>query len=128
LHQVQGKRITIQKQEANMNESIRKTGVRRLLPVLLMLVGAAVMAAGCAGSQTQQSTGEFVDDTVLSTKVKTALVQDDEVDALDIKVKTFKRVVQLSGFADSESERQRAESIAARVDGVERVQNDVRIK
>lgn len=87
-----------------------------------------ILSAGCAGTQSQQSTGEFVDDTVVTTKVKTALIRDDQVDAIDIQVKTFKGVVQLSGFADTRIERNRAFRIAERVEGVQRVQNDIRLK
>lgn len=101
--------------------------VKRKTPPILACF-FVVLATACAGTPTQQSTGEFVDDTVVTTKVKTALVQDKQVDAMDIKVKTFKGVVQLSGFADSQVERDRASRIAGAVDGVERVQNDVRIK
>jgi len=94
----------------------------------ITLLTAMCGLAGCAGSQTQESTGQFVDDSVLTTKVKTALVKDDKVDAVDIQVQTFKGDVQLSGFADSADEKVRAESDAKRIDGVKEVKNDIRIK
>lgn len=87
-----------------------------------------LLLAGCAGTPSRQSTGEFVDDTVVTTKVKTALIRDDRVDALDIQVETFKGVVQLSGFADTQDERERADRLARRVAGVRRVENDIRLK
>lgn len=111
-----------------MATPLTETSAGRIRRGLMVLVCCASLAAGCAGSQSRQSTGDFVDDTVVSTKVKTALIQDDQVDALDVQIKTFKGVVQLSGFADTQREKERAGSIAGRVAGVERVRNDIRIK
>ncbi len=89
---------------------------------------AVVLLGGCAGSPTQESTGEYIDDTTLTSKVKTTLLQDPEVSGLGINVETFKGEVQLSGFANSEAERQRAESLASSVDGVAAVKNDIVLK
>lgn len=89
---------------------------------------AVVLLAGCAGSPTEESTGEYIDDTTLSTKVKTTLLQDPQVSGLDINVETFKGEVQLSGFATTEAERQRAAALASRVEGVIAVTNDIRLK
>ncbi|MDQ3563225.1 MAG: BON domain-containing protein [Pseudomonadota bacterium] len=89
---------------------------------------AVVLLGGCAGSPTQASTGEYLDDTTLTTKVKTALLQDPQVSGLAINVETFKGEVQLSGFASSEEERQRAAAVANSVDGVAAVKNDIRLK
>ncbi|MGH8531235.1 MAG: BON domain-containing protein [Gammaproteobacteria bacterium] len=89
---------------------------------------AVVLFGGCAGSPTQESTGEYLDDTALSTKVKTTLLQDPQVSGLAINVETFKGEVQLSGFANSEAERERAEALASSVDGVAAVKNDIRLK
>lgn len=88
----------------------------------------AMLLAGCAGTASEKSTGEHVDDAVVTTKVKTALVQADQVDALDVKVDTHRGVVQLSGFVDNEAEAEQAERIAARVAGVERVENRIELK
>jgi osmotically-inducible protein OsmY len=88
----------------------------------------AVLLVGCAGTTTQESTGEYLDDTTLTTKVKTALLRDPVVSALAINVETFKGVVQLSGFADNEGERQRAADLARSVEGVASVKNDIRLK
>ncbi|MFZ0488095.1 MAG: BON domain-containing protein [Arenicellales bacterium] len=101
---------------------------RATLYCTITLLAAMCGLAGCAGSQTQESTGQFVDDSVLTTKVKTALIKDDKVDAVDIQVKTFKGDVQLSGFADSANEKVQAEDDAMRVEGVNEVKNDIRIK
>ncbi len=89
---------------------------------------AAIVLGGCAGSPTQESTGEYIDDTALSTRVKTILLQDPQVSGLAINVETFKGEVQLSGFATSEAERQRAAALASSVVGVQAVTNDIRLK
>lgn len=89
---------------------------------------AILLVAGCAGSGADKSTGEHVDDAVITTKVKTAMVRADDVDAVDVKVKTYKGVVQLSGFVDSENEASEAELIARRVAGVKRVENRIQVK
>jgi osmotically-inducible protein OsmY len=97
----------------------------------LHTLGVAVLAvalAACAGSPTKESTGEIIDDTVLTTKVKSKLIGDKEVSALDVQVETFKGTVQLSGFVGSERERQRAAELARSVDGVKEVRNDLQLK
>lgn len=111
-----------------MSMTLTANNPARALAIAIVLTCWAAISAGCAGTESRQSTGEFVDDAAITTKVKTALVRDDRVDAIDVQIKTFKGVVQLSGFADSEQEKQRAGRLASRVAGVERVQNDIRIK
>ncbi|MES2354786.1 MAG: BON domain-containing protein [Pseudomonadota bacterium] len=83
---------------------------------------------GCAGSPTHESTGQYVDDATLTGKVKTALIKDDAVKARDINVETFKGVVQLSGFADSQAEINKAVEDARNVEGVQSVKNDLHLK
>lgn len=97
--------------------------VSRLAVVLLV----ATLAA-CSGSPTRESTGEYIDDTAITTKVKAAFVQDKTVSASDIKVETFKGSVQLSGFADSPAEIEQAVRVASQVPGVKSVRNDIRLK
>ena len=89
---------------------------------------AVVLLGGCAGSPTEESTGEYIDDTTLTSKVKTTLLQDPQVSGLAINVETFKGEVQLSGFANTEAERQRAAALASKVPGVVAVTNDIRLK
>ncbi|HEX2201263.1 MAG TPA: BON domain-containing protein [Gammaproteobacteria bacterium] len=84
--------------------------------------------AACAATSTDESTGEYIDDAAITTKVKTALLQDPEVSGLDINVETFKGTVQLSGFANTERERQRAGTLARLVEGVQSIQNDIELK
>lgn len=82
----------------------------------------------CGGSPSRESTGEFFDDSVITTKIKAAFVQDRDVKATDIQVETFKGNVQLSGYADSNGEIERAGQLAGTVAGVKSVRNDIRLK
>jgi len=97
------------------------------------LIAAAVMGltfalAGCAGSPTTKSTGNVIDDSVIATKVKAKMIDDPVVKALDIQVETFKGTVQLSGFAASQDQIDRAVVIARNTAGVKSVRNDIRLK
>jgi osmotically-inducible protein OsmY len=91
---------------------------------LLVLSGTT----GCAGSATKASTGEFIDDGVITTRVKTALLKDDTTPGTAIKVETFKGVVQLSGFVDTAFQKERAATIAAAVPGVQGIVNNISLK
>jgi hyperosmotically inducible protein len=86
------------------------------------------VASGCAGTSTRESTGEYIDDTWITTKVKAALVEDSVVKASEVNVETFKGVVQLSGFVTSKAAMDQAMVLATNVDGVTSVRNDMRIK
>ncbi len=89
---------------------------------------AAALLAACAGSPTKESTGELVDDSVITTKVKSAMVADKSVSAMDVSVETFKGRVLLSGYVKSADERQRAEGIARSVTGVKDVNNRIEVR
>jgi osmotically-inducible protein OsmY len=91
-------------------------------------LAAAVVLAGCAESRTKESTGQYIDDATITSKVKAALAADPNTSALDINVETYKGVVQLSGFADSEAEKRQASRVASGISGVKSVKNDVRVK
>jgi hyperosmotically inducible protein len=86
-----------------------------------------VAALACAGGS-QRSTGDYVDDKVVSTKVKAALVGDPTTKAYQIEVATYDGVVQLSGFVDDSTAVAQATSVASRVEGVKRVDNDLRVR
>lgn len=94
-----------------------------LIPFMILIVS---LLLGCAGTSTQESTGEYLDDSAITAKVKSAFVADKQVSALDIQVTTFKGVVQLSGFASSQQEIDRAVELARKVPGVKSVKNDIR--
>lgn len=91
-------------------------------------LGAGVVVAGCGSTPTQDSLGESIDDTVITSKVKAKFVEDKTVSALNISVETFKGVVQLSGFANSAAEAAQAGELARGVAGVKSVKNDIRLK
>ena len=94
-------------------------------------MAAAVMLAammGCASTAKQEGTGEYVDDTVITTKVKAALLGDPATKAAQVNVETFKGVVQLSGFVDSAAMASKAVDDARAVPGVKSVKNDMRVR
>lgn len=92
-----------------------------------LAVSAAVGVVGCAGTPTKESTGEYVDDTSLTARVKSAL-GDDSYKYPDVKVTTFKGTVQLSGFVDDSAQKERAGNIAKGVQGVKDVDNNITVK
>lgn len=103
----------------------------RLLSVAILtagLSGLVVFSAGCAGTATRASTGEMIDDSVITAKVKTELIRDEVVKARDINVDTFRGTVQLSGFVETPEQKARAGDIAARVTGVNNVVNNITVK
>lgn len=85
-------------------------------------------ALGCASTSTRESTGEYVDDATITTKVKTAMFNEPSLKVLKINVETYKSVVQLSGFADSGADIAKAADVARAVPGVRSVKNDLRLK
>jgi len=88
----------------------------------------AMLIAGCAGGATHESTGEYLDDSVLTTKVHTSILGDSRLKLLQINVETFKGVVQLSGFVDSAGAATRAVELARTVKGVKTVNNSLIVK
>jgi hyperosmotically inducible protein len=98
---------------------------------IFALAGVLAMGAfagGCAATATKDSTGEYVDDATVTTKVKTALLRDDAVKSFEIKVETFKGVVQLSGFVDTADQKAAAERDAMAVGGTKDVKNNISVK
>ena len=85
-------------------------------------------AVGCAATSKQEGTGEYVDDAVITTKVKAALINDPNVKAREVNVETFKGEVQLSGFVSSQDDINQAVAITRDIQGVKKVKNDMRIK
>jgi len=95
---------------------------------MLAAAVTAVLLAACAGSPTSESTGEVIDDSVITTKVKTALLADTRVRGRDVHVETFKGRVLLSGIVASPEERQTAERIARQTSGVKEVNNKISVQ
>ena len=83
---------------------------------------------GCGSTATQESTGEYVDDTAITTKVKSAIFNEPSLKVFQIKVETYKSVVQLSGFVDSSATMDKASDLARAIPGVRSVKNDMRVK
>lgn len=95
----------------------------------VFLAVTLVTAVGCASTTTQEGTGEYVDDVVITGKVKAAILGESSLkSAAEINVETFKGVVQLSGFASSAAAANKAVELARNVAGVRSVKNDIRIK
>lgn len=83
---------------------------------------------GCASTATQEGVGEYVDDTIITSKVKAEIFNDPSLKSAEINVETFKGVVQLSGFVSSQADINKAVRIARGVPGVVSVKNDMRLK
>jgi hyperosmotically inducible protein len=97
-----------------------------VLPAFLAV--SLVSVVGCASTPKQEGTGEYVDDTVVTAKVKSAILNEPTLKVAEINVETFKGIVQLSGFVSSQAAATRAVSVAKTVGGVMSVKNDMQIK
>lgn len=95
---------------------------------LVLVCALSVTLVACAGTSTQESTGEYIDDTLLTSRVKSLLLNDPQVSGLAVNVETFKGTVQLSGFVKTVAERNRAVQLARGVTGVRQVKNDILIR
>jgi hypothetical protein len=93
--------------------------------VILMLIATF---AACTSTSTKESTGEYVDDSVITTKVKALLANDDFFKSFQISVETYKGIVQLSGFVNSQQAVDKAGQIARSVQGVKSVKNNLSVK
>jgi hyperosmotically inducible protein len=101
----------------------------KLIALLALGAGGVLsLPTGCAGTATRESSGEYVDDASITTKVKAAFVKDEVVKAMQVDVTTFKGVVQLSGFVDTAAQKERAGQVAAAVANVRSVQNNITVK
>jgi len=94
----------------------------------LFLAVTLVSVVGCASTAKQEGTGEYVDDSVITTKVKAAILDEPTLKVFEINVETFKGVVQLSGFVSSSAAVSKATDVARSVGGVKSVRNDIRLK
>ena len=94
----------------------------------LFLAVLMVSLLGCASTAKQEGPGEYVDDSVITTKVKAAILNEPSLKVAEINVETFKGVVQLSGFVSSQAAMNKAVDVARGVKGVASVRNDMRLK
>jgi osmotically-inducible protein OsmY len=102
------------------------TNLKRFCSILAAF--AMATALGCASTSKSEGTGEYVDDTVITTKVKAAILDEPTLKSAEINVETFKGIVQLSGFVSSPASIDKAVVVAQNVHGVKSVKNDMRLK
>lgn len=95
---------------------------------LLVCMGLITVFLGCAATHKRESTGEYVDDSAITAKVKAAIFNEPTLKTMQISVETFKGAVQLSGFVDSEQSVNKAGAVARNVNGVVSVRNDLVVK
>ena len=99
--------------------------MKLLLVSVSVVLGLSMVLGGCAVERDQSTMGEYVDDAVITTRVKAKLAEDPGVSAMAVSVETLRGVVQLSGFAKSAAESQRAETLARQTPGVRSVRNSL---
>lgn len=94
----------------------------------LVCIALTAMFIGCASTQKQESAGQYVDNSVITTKVKSAIFNEDSLKTMQINVKSYKGIVQLSGYVDSAQNVITAGSVAGRIEGVTSVENNLLVK
>lgn len=100
--------------------------LKYITTIILAVMLATVL--GCASTAKHEGTGEYIDDSVITTKVKAAVLNEPSLKSAEINVETFKGQVQLSGFVNSEADIDKAVEVARNVKGVASVKNDMRLK
>jgi len=109
-----------------------KKQIRMIMVVAVSLVGAStLLTTGCksnSGPEEKRTAGTYIDDSTITSKIKSKMIGDNTVKAHEINVDTFQGNVQLNGFVDNESQRQRAEQIARNTSGVVSVQNNLQLR
>ena len=101
-----------------------KTQILKLAAIL----GVLAVASACSATRTQESAGEVIDDSVLTSKVKMGLIDDPITKAGQINVETYRGVVQLGGFVDNTHQKEQATKVARSITGVKEVRNDLRVE
>lgn len=99
----------------------------KIIQVIFAVV-ASLLIISCTSMYKQESTGQFIDSSVITTKVKSKLIADDSIKSLPINVKTYKNTVQLSGFVDTYKQKHHAAALARSVEGVQEVENALIVK
>jgi len=108
-----------------------KAGIRGVACAGCCLLAVALLPltiTGCASTPYRESTGEYIDDSTITAKVKAALAKDPDVSAMQVNVETYKGVVQLSGFVNNKDVKHKAAQLARDVGGVRKVENNIVVK
>ena len=92
------------------------------------IAASLLFVLGCGSTATQESTGQYFDDSVITSKVKAAIFNQPSLKVLQINVETYKNIVQLSGFVSTGAEMDKAVDVAGAVQGVRSVKNDMRFR
>ncbi|MBT8436297.1 MAG: BON domain-containing protein [Gammaproteobacteria bacterium] len=98
----------------------------KVAAIILAILMASLV--GCASTATREGTGEYIDNTVITTKVKAAIFNEPTLKSFEINVETFKGVVQLSGFVNSQADIDKAVELVQQIKGVKSVENDMQLK
>ncbi len=93
--------------------------------IIAMMISSAL---GCASTPTQEGTGEYIEDSVITTKVKAAILGEPTLKSTEVNVETFKGIVQLSGFVSSSAAENKAVEIARGIKGVKSVKDDMHVR
>jgi len=128
LRTLQQKGLVIKQFNTNQQKGVTVMKKRNIAIHCLVLLMLIATFTACASTRTQESAGEYVDDSVITTKVKSLLAADDLLKSFQISVETFKGTVQLSGFVGSQAAVDKAGEIARSVKGVTSVKNDLVVK
>jgi hypothetical protein len=114
--------------QTNLLRGVTAMKKRNIVIHFLMLLILIATFAACASTSTRSSTGEYIDDSVITTKVKSLLAADDFFKSFQISVETYQGTVQLSGFVNSKQAIDKAGQIARSVNGVKSVKNNLIVK
>lgn len=101
---------------------------RNIIIRIIILITMIAFMGACASTQKKESAGDYIDDSVITTKVKAQIAGDDFLKSFQISVETRKGIVQLSGFVDTKDAVKKAGKIADGVEGVKSVENDLIVK
>lgn len=115
---------------STFNPTPSRSKQMRTFPLLanVILAIAVAISSGCASTKTSEGTGEYFDDSWITTKVKAAIFNEPTLKSAEVNVETFKGDVQLSGFVSSDEDIRTAVALAKQVKGVKSVKNDMRVR
>ena len=109
-----------------MRNTVKRLGCAACVAVATVILPA--VWTGCASTSTRESTGEYIDDSTITAKIKAAFAKDPVVSAMEVNVETYKGVVQLSGFVKTADQIQQAQQLAGSVAGVRSIHNNIVVR